>query len=95
MTALHAELGVLDATCAGLAAAMSWEQVHKVRPRAPLTCRGCGHGMQAKVSKLRLRFFAHDATVSRCPNNGERSERRLLKRALAEAIRAAGADGRA
>jgi hypothetical protein len=90
LTALHAEYGVLDATCAELAAAMSWEQVHRVRPRAPLTCRGCGRGMQAKVSKLGLRFFAHDAAVSRCPDKGETSEHRLLKLALAEAVRAAG-----
>jgi hypothetical protein len=90
MTAEHANLGVLDTTATDLGCAFSWEQVHRVRPRAPLSCRGCGGGLQAKVSKLGLRFFAHDAAVSDCPLNGESAAHRLLKSALAGAIRQAG-----
>ncbi len=58
LVALHAELGPLDATLEDLGGPVAWDQVHRVRPRAPLTCRGCGQGRQAKVSKLGLRFFA-------------------------------------
>ncbi len=90
LVALHAELGPLDATLEDLGSAAAWDQVHRVRPRAPLTCRGCGQGLQAKVSKLGLRFFAHDAATAGCPSNGETPAHRLLKSVLAAAIRSAG-----
>lgn len=90
LTAAHAELGVLDTTRDDLGGKATWEQVHRVRPRAPLSCRGCGDGVQAKVSKLGRRFFAHDAAVADCPVNGETPAHRLLKTALAGAIRRAG-----
>ncbi len=90
LTAVHRDHGALDATLDDLGGAATWEQVHRVRPRAPITCRGCGHGVQAKVSKLGLRFFADDAAVAECPANGETPAHRLLKSELAAAIRAAG-----
>lgn len=66
--------------------------MYKVRPRAPLTCRGCGHGLHAKVSPNGLRFFSHDAAQSDCPTAGESLAHRLLKIELVSAARAAGWD---
>lgn len=46
--------------------------------------------MHAKVSPRQLRFFAHDAAREECPLNGETPDHRLLKSAIAAAVRAAG-----
>lgn len=68
----------------------AWPRVYKVRPRAPLACRGCGHGLHAKVSPNGLRFFSHDAAQNDCPTAGESLAHRLLKLELVSAARAAG-----
>lgn len=91
LTAQHPELGLLDASAEELRHGESaWRRIYKVRPRAPLNCRGCGHGMHAKISPNGLRFFSHDAAPSDCPTAGESIAHRLLKLELASAARAAG-----
>ncbi|MHB8449972.1 MAG: competence protein CoiA family protein [Mycobacteriales bacterium] len=91
LTAQHPELGLLDSSTEELRHGEgAWPRVYKVRPRAPLTCRGCGHGLHAKVSSNGLRFFSHDAAQSDCPTAGESLAHRLLKLELVSAVRAAG-----
>lgn len=91
LTAQHAAAGVLDATVDPLGEGVPWEAVHRARPRAPLTCRECGHGLHAKVSRKGLRFFAHDRAAPSCSLVGETmTHRRLLKLQLDSAIRDAG-----
>ena len=90
LTALHGDASVLDATMPDLGAGLAWDRVHRARPRAPLTCTGCGAGLHAKQSHGGVRFFAHDRAQSGCPLNGESPKHRLLKAALAAAIRDAG-----
>lgn len=91
LTAQHPELGLLDASTEELRHGEgAWPRVYKVRPRAPLTCRGCGHGLHAKVSSTGLRFFSHDAAQSDCATAGESLAHRLLKIELVSAVRAAG-----
>lgn len=91
LTAQHPELGLLDASTQDVRhGGGAWPQIYKVRPRAPLTCRGCGHGLHAKVSPNGLRFFSHDAAQSDCPTAGEGLAHRLLKLELVSAARAAG-----
>jgi competence protein CoiA len=46
--------------------------------------------MHAKVSSRGSRFFAHDAACRKCPLNGETLDHRLLKSAIAAAVRLAG-----
>ncbi len=82
--------GLLDATLADLGIGGSWPSIHRVRPRVPLACAACGGSMHAKVSPRQLRFFAHDAARDECPLNGETPDHRLLKSAIAAAVRAAG-----
>lgn len=89
LTALHATAGTLDLTAPDVGA-IPWEQFHRVRPRAPLTCRECSHGLHAKVSRLGTRFFAHDAGAPTCSLTGETMAHRMLKMELATAIRSAG-----
>lgn len=89
LTAQHASGVTLDATAETLGDGVTWEQVYRVRPRAVLTCRGCGEGLHAKQSNRGLRFFAHDHEAE-CPLNGETVSHRLLKAALAAAVRDAG-----
>ncbi|WP_162181010.1 competence protein CoiA family protein [Terrabacter tumescens] len=89
LTALHATAGALDLTAPDVGA-IPWEQFHRTRPRAPLTCRECGHGLHAKVSRLGTRFFAHDAGAPECSLTGETMAHRMLKMELATAIRSAG-----
>ena len=86
LTAVHPQAGLLDATLPDLGGALAWEQVHRVRPPVPLSCRACGAMMSAKLSKLGMRFFAHRADASGCPTLGETLEHRLLKIELAAAI---------
>lgn len=87
LTALLPVEAVFDATACSDA---DWAGVHKAKPRAVLACRGCGHPVHAKASKLGFRFFAHDAVQADCPTNGETPEHRELKALLAAAIRDAG-----
>ncbi|MEU8001822.1 hypothetical protein AB0B66_11720 [Catellatospora sp. NPDC049111] len=82
--------GSLDATQADLGRGVSWHDVYRVRPRAELTCPACSGAVHAKVSRLGLRFFAHDSAGRPCPLNGETIEHRLLKSAVAAAVRLAG-----
>lgn len=89
LTALLAGTVVLDATEPILADGVTWEQIHLARPRAQLTCRGCGGDLHAKQSNRGLRFFAHDSKAD-CPYTQESLEHRLLKAALAAAVRDAG-----
>lgn len=89
LTALHATAGTLDLSAPALGAVV-WEDVYRVRPRAPLSCRECGHGVHSKVSRRGLRFFAHDARSPNCSLSGETMAHRLLKMELATAIRSAG-----
>ena len=90
LTAQHAAAGVLDATVDPLGEGTPWEAIHRARPRAPLTCRECGHGLHAKLSPKGLRFFAHDRAAPTCSLVGETMAHRLLKLQLASAIRDAG-----
>lgn len=81
---------MLDATLADLGAGTDWSRIHRARPRVALSCRACGGSMHAKLSPRGSRFFAHDVARSDCPLNGETPDHRLLKSAVAAAVRAAG-----
>lgn len=59
-------------------------------PRAWLVCPVCRKAVHAKVSSRQLRFFAHDAADKDCPLTGETLDHRLLKSALAAAVRQCG-----
>lgn len=89
LTAVYAGEFTVDATAA-MPADLVWGMLHRARPRAPLTCPECGHGLHAKVSSAGLRFFAHDVGAGPCSLAGESLAHRLLKVELAVAIRAAG-----
>lgn len=90
LTALLGEV-TLDSTLGdALGDGVQWEDVHRVRPRPQLTCRGCEGSLHAKRSPAGLKFFAHDTQSSDCPLQGESMAHRLLKAALAGAVRAAG-----
>src|SRR6266536_2587056 len=89
LTAVDARFGLLDATLPDLGGGARWDDVHRARPPAPLTCRACAALMSAKVSSRGLRFFAHRSAAD-CPTLGETLEHRLLKIELAAAIRGAG-----
>ncbi len=82
--------GALDATQDDLGNGLSWSAVYRVRPRVRLVCRACDGVLHAKVSQRGLRFFAHDNAERQCPLNGETLEHRLLKSAVAAAVRLAG-----
>lgn len=87
LTALNADGHVVDASDVEDA---TWLQVHRVRPRPALTCRGCSGALHAKVSPAGLRFFAHDRKMSICPSAGETPEHRVLKHMLAASARRSG-----
>lgn len=53
-TALHPELGRLDATLTGLGQGLPWEGIYRARPRIRLTCPECGHGVHAQLSPRSL-----------------------------------------
>ncbi|MFD8533894.1 competence protein CoiA family protein [Streptosporangium canum] len=90
-TALHPELGRIDATLIDLGQGLAWESVYRTRPRIGLTCPECGHGVHAKLSPRRTRYFAHDPGRSpHCQLAVESADHHLLKLVLAEAIRRAG-----
>ncbi|SHM52820.1 competence protein CoiA [Streptomyces yunnanensis] len=90
MTAIHPERGRIDATAGDLGCDWTWAAIHRVRPRVPLACPECRHGVRAKVSHLGLRFFAHDPGAPTCGLAGESMEHRLLKLELVTAARNAG-----
>ncbi|MFD8557366.1 competence protein CoiA [Streptosporangium canum] len=90
-TALHPELGRIDATLTDLGQGLSWESVYRTRPRIELTCPECGYGVHAKLSPRRTRYFAHDpGRPPHCQLAVESADHHLLKLVLAEAIRHAG-----
>ncbi|MFF9607833.1 competence protein CoiA family protein [Streptomyces sp. NPDC014684] len=90
-TALHADLGRLDATLPDLGGGLQWSQVHKVRPRVPLACPECAWGLHPKVSRYGVRFFCHDpGRPPSCELSNESWEHHMLKLEMAAAIRAAG-----
>ncbi|MEU2287838.1 competence protein CoiA family protein [Streptomyces sp. NPDC013178] len=90
-TALHPELGRLDATLSDLGGGLDWSQVHKARPRVPLACPECSWGLHPKVSRYGVRFFCHDpGRPPSCELSNESWEHHMLKLEMAAAIRAAG-----
>ncbi|MFJ1561960.1 competence protein CoiA family protein [Streptomyces mirabilis] len=90
-TALHPDLGRLDATLPDLGGGLDWSQVHKVRPRVPLACPECAWNLHPKVSRYGVRFFCHDpGRPPSCELSNESWEHHMLKLEMAAAIRAAG-----
>jgi Competence protein len=90
-TALHPDLGRLDATLPNLGGGLDWSQVHKVRPRIPLACPECAWSLHPKVSRYGVRFFCHDpGRPPSCELSNESWEHHMLKLEMATAIRAAG-----
>lgn len=87
LTAIGAHEALFDSTCCS---DETWAGIHKVHPRAELSCRDCRAPMHAKVSSTGLRFFAHDSLQPGCPSLGETPAHLELKRAIAFAIRSAG-----
>lgn len=87
LTAWNADGHLVDASDVEDA---TWLQVHRVRPRPALTCRGCSGVLHAKVSPTGLRFFAHDRKIPHCPSAAETPEHRVLKHVLAAAARRCG-----
>ncbi|MGJ3227098.1 competence protein CoiA family protein [Micromonospora aurantiaca (nom. illeg.)] len=88
--AIHPDAGRIDATLPDLGRGLTWADVYKTRPRVELRCPECGHGVHAKVSARKLRYFAHDpGRPANCTWLNESLEHHLLKLELATAIRAA------
>ncbi|MFC5889592.1 competence protein CoiA family protein [Kitasatospora sp. CM 4170] len=87
---MHAGRGRLDATQEDLGCGWAWSEVHRVRPRVPLACPECGHGVHGKVSSAGMRFFAHDRGSPTCALAQESMEHHLTKLQLAHAVRSAG-----
>ncbi|WTW41331.1 competence protein CoiA (plasmid) [Streptomyces sp. NBC_00016] len=87
----HEVWGTIDATIPDLGCGRSWGTVHRVRPRAPLTCRECQHTMVPVRSPRGLRFFRHAPRAPHCSmSGGESIDHHMLKLELAHAARAAG-----
>ncbi|MFA7762801.1 hypothetical protein [Streptomyces sp. NRRL S-448] len=90
-TALHPDLGRLDATLADLGHKLDWAQIHKARPRIQLACPECDWTLHPKVSQYGVRFFCHDpGRPPSCELSNESWEHHMLKLEMAGAIRAAG-----
>ncbi|MDQ0835893.1 hypothetical protein QF032_007737 [Streptomyces achromogenes] len=90
-TALHPDLGRVDATLPDLGGGLAWSQIHKVRPRIPLACPECSWSLHPKVSRYGVRFFCHDpGRPPSCELSNESWEHHMLKLEMAAAIRAAG-----
>ncbi|MBR7826637.1 hypothetical protein KDK95_10000 [Actinospica sp. MGRD01-02] len=90
-TAIHPDLGRIDASLLDLGAGLDWTAVYRVRPRIALRCPECGHGVHAKLSPRGLQYFAHDpGRPPECQLSSESMEHHLLKLELATSIRAAG-----
>lgn len=66
---------------------LTWEQIHRARPRVPLTCPECGWALCPKPSPNRLRYFAHDPGAPECSLREETEQHRQLKRDLADCCR--------
>ncbi|MFZ3491757.1 competence protein CoiA [Streptomyces sp. 5.8] len=90
LTAVHPDRGRLDATLPDLGCAWHWEAIHRSRPPAALTCPECGHRVQAKLSPLKLRYFAHFPGADLCALAEESMAHHLLKLELATSARHAG-----
>ncbi|KJE19330.1 hypothetical protein FF36_06392 [Frankia torreyi] len=94
--AIHPEVGRIDATLPDLGCGLTWESVHKVRPRVALGCPECGYGVHAKLSPFKLRYFAHDpGRPADCAWLNESLEHHLLKLELATALLRSGEAGHA
>jgi hypothetical protein len=65
----------------------TWSAIHRRKPPVKVQCRGCSTSMQAKRSKLGMRFFAHDSETVGCPSMGETAAHLNLKSQLAQAAR--------
>lgn len=61
LSAIHPEHGTLDLTLAGFGCGgrITWEQIHRARPRTPLTCPECEWGLCPKLSPMGLCYHAH------------------------------------
>src|SRR4051812_22172010 len=89
-TALHPDVGRIDATQPDLGTALEWSSVYKVSPRVALTCPECAWAVHAKHSPNRVRFFCHDGgRPPECSLANESWEHHMLKLEMAGAIRAA------
>ncbi|MGA5670242.1 competence protein CoiA family protein [Streptomyces pseudogriseolus] len=89
--AVHEQWGAVFSHLPDLGCGRAWEDVHRVRPLAPLRCDECRHPLRAKVSPTGLRFFAHAPGGPQCASAGESMAHHLLKLELATAAREAGA----
>ncbi|WP_251065318.1 competence protein CoiA family protein [Streptomyces sp. ISL-44] len=90
-TALHADFGRLNATLHDLGQSLDWSQLHKARPRPPLSCPECEWGLHAKLSKYGVRYFCHDpGRPPSCSLTNESWEHHMLKLEMVTAIRGAG-----
>lgn len=69
-----------------------WASIHKVRPIALLTCRGCSSLMSAVESVNHLRFFRHVVVNEHCPSYGESQAHLKLKKFIAHILRQLGAE---
>ncbi|WP_168714736.1 competence protein CoiA family protein [Streptomyces sp. A0592] len=89
-TTVHAIWGRLYAGLPDLGCGITWEDVHKVRPRPPLSCPDCEGAMSA-VLRSGTRFFAHHGKRPEdCPLENESFEHHMTKLVLLGAIRDAG-----
>lgn len=89
-TTVHAVFGRLYAGLPDLGCGIPWEDVHRVRPRAPLSCPDCEGAMSA-VLRGGTRFFAHNGKRPEdCPLENESFEHHMTKLVLLGAIRDAG-----
>ncbi|MGW9029332.1 hypothetical protein ACWGQ5_35450 [Streptomyces sp. NPDC055722] len=77
--AVHEQWGTIFAHLPDLGCRRGWEDVHRVRPLAPLVCDECQHPMHAKVSPAGMRFFAHAPGAPDCASAGESLPHHLLK----------------
>lgn len=89
--AVHEQRGTVFAHLPDLGCGRVWEDVHRVRPIAPLRCDDCRHPLRAKVSPTGLRFFAYAPGAPECASVGESMAHHLLKLELSTAARVAGA----
>ncbi|MFC9654138.1 MULTISPECIES: competence protein CoiA family protein [unclassified Streptomyces] len=90
-TAVHADLGRLDATLNDLGCGLEWQEIYRAKPRPPLSCPECCWPVHAKLSPRRNRYFAHDADRStECQLSAESPEHHFTKLELAGAIREVG-----
>ncbi|MFF8786757.1 competence protein CoiA family protein [Streptomyces sp. NPDC015125] len=90
-TALHPNVGRIDATLPARADGLTWAQLHRTRPRVPLTCPDCAWTMHARLSPRKLRYFAHDpGRPGNCALTGESLAHHLIKLVVASAVRTAG-----